>query len=80
MRLDIFHRAEQGGSFSYLAIPEGAAIPEEATNVDWEIDARGVNLDEATDVLEDFLIEQPIQQIKLKGYAISNLQKDQGAR
>lgn len=79
MRLDIFRRAEQGGNFSYLAIPEGNDIPEEATNVDWEVEARGVDLDDDSIRLENFAIDDPIEQISLKGYAISSLESSNGA-
>ena len=79
MRLDIFRRAEQGGNFSYLAIPEGKDIPQEATNIDWQVDTRGVDLDDDSTMLDNFAIAQPIEQISLKGYAISNLDANSGS-
>ena len=42
MRVDIFKREEASGIYSYLLIPEGKNIPGEATNTDWELDAKGV--------------------------------------
>src|SRR5690606_13038469 len=36
MRLDIYRRPEPEGRFSYLAVPEGKPIPQEAINTDWE--------------------------------------------
>ena len=46
MRLDIYRRAEHDGKFSYLAVPETRNIPEEATNTDWEVEARAVEVDD----------------------------------
>ncbi|HEV7814347.1 MAG TPA: DUF6139 family protein, partial [Janthinobacterium sp.] len=69
MRVDIYRRAEQQGVFSYLAVPEGKVIPEEATNTDWQPQARGVEMDDDADVLPKYHIEQPVEQISAKGYA-----------
>lgn len=79
MRLDIFRRAEKGGNYSYLAIPEGKEIPQEATNIDWEVDARGVDLDDNSTSLGEFDIDKPLEQISMKGYAISSMEKNGGA-
>jgi hypothetical protein len=46
MRLDIYRRAESDGKFSYLAVPETRNIPEEATNTDWEVEARAFEVDD----------------------------------
>jgi hypothetical protein len=72
MRLDIYRRAENGGRFSYLAVPEGKEIPEEATNIDWETAERSVDFDDAADQLPQFAIEEPMEQITSKGYAITS--------
>lgn len=73
MRLDIYKRPENGGQYSYLAVPEGNSIPEEATNIDWETAERSVDFDEDEDTLMQFLIEDPVEQISSKGYAITSL-------
>ncbi len=73
MRLDIFRRAESGGTFSYLAVPEGHTIPAEATNVDWEDHVRGIDPGESSDALMQFDIKMAAEQIVSKGYAISSL-------
>ena len=73
MKLDIYKRAETGGNFSYLAVPEGKIIPNEATNVDWEDELRGLEFDEEAQHLPDYAIEKPLQQITAKGYAITSL-------
>lgn len=80
MRLDIFRRAEQGGNFSYLAIPEGKEIPQEATNIDWEVDLRGIDLDDGASSWDEFAIKDPLDQIKKKGYAISSQENSNGGR
>ena len=73
MRVDIYKRAEHDDQFSYLAVPEGKVIPEEATNVDWAAADRSVDLDEKQGDLSRFLINDPISQINEKGYAITSL-------
>ena len=73
MRLDIYRRAENDGKFSYLAVPEDRNIPEEATNTDWQVEARAFEVaDEATQ-LPDYDIEHLIEQIAEKGYAVTAL-------
>ncbi len=73
MRVDIFKREEANGIYSYLLIPEGKKIPNEATNTDWELDAKGVDVNLDEESLDDFSIVYPSRQIETKGYAISNL-------
>lgn len=75
MRVDIYRRAEHEGQFSYLAVPEGKLIPEEATNTDWEPEARQVEVDEDQDQLPAYHIDQPLAQISDKGYAITSLRE-----
>jgi hypothetical protein len=77
MRVDIYSRTEHQGILSYLAVPEGKNIPEEATNTDWQPAAMRVEVDEASDTLPAYHIEKPLAQISDKGYAITAL-KDQG--
>ncbi|NRR29079.1 hypothetical protein HSX11_02670 [Oxalobacteraceae bacterium] len=76
MRVDIYRRTEPKGLFSYLAVPEGKRIPEEAINTDWQPEAQRVEVDEAADALPLYPIESPLAQIVAKGYAITAL-KDQ---
>ena len=71
MKVDIYKRAETGGRYSYLAVPEGRVIPNEVTNVDWEDAARGVEFDENDGILPAYAIEHPVEQITAKGYAIT---------
>ena len=73
MRLDIYRRAENGGKFSYLAVPEDRQIPEEATNTDWQVEAKAVEVDEDSDHIPDYDIEHLNEQIAEKGYAMSAL-------
>ncbi len=77
MRVDIYRRNEHHDIFSYLAVPEGKLIPEEATNTDWQPEAQGVEVDEAAGTLPKYHIEQALEQISAKGYAITGL-KDMG--
>lgn len=78
MKVNIFKRPEAGGEYSYLAIPDGSVIPEEATNVDWETEESAVYLDENDDQLIKFSIEEPFEQIHAKGYAISGVKNQSG--
>ena len=73
MRLDIYRRAEHDGKFSYLAVPEAKNIPEEATNTDWEIEARAYEVEDNADGIADFDIEHLSDQIADKGYAITSV-------
>ena len=73
MRLDIYRRAETGGKFSYLAVPESRQIPEEATNTDWQVEARAVEVDDDSDQIPEFDIEHLNEQIAEKGYAMTAL-------
>lgn len=73
MRVDIYRRPENGGHFSYLAVPEGKLIPEEVINTDWEQADRSVDVDDNARHLADFAIDDPITQIRSKGYAITSV-------
>lgn len=73
MRLDIYRRAEHDGKFSYLAVPEAKNIPEEATNTDWEIEARAYEVDDNADAIADFDIDNLGGQIAEKGYAMTSV-------
>ena len=73
MKLDIYKRAETGGHFSYLAVPEGKVIPNEVTNIDWEDAERGIEFDERDRSMPAYSIEQPAEQISAKGYAITSV-------
>jgi len=73
MRLDIYRRAENGGKFSYLAVPESRNIPEEATNTDWQVEARAVEVEDDADHLADYSIKHVCEQIAEKGYAVTAL-------
>lgn len=73
MRVDIYRRAESGHLFSYLAVPEGRVIPEEATNTDWETEARGLEGGAQAEQLGKYAIAGLEQQISEKGYAITSV-------
>lgn len=73
MRLDIYKRPENDGQYSYLAVPEGKEIPQEAINIDWETAERSIDFDEDDDKLTAFSIDDPLQQINAKGYAITSV-------
>jgi len=74
MRLDIYRRPDTDGKLSYLAVPEARNIPEEATNTDWEIEVRAIEVDDDADQLEDYDLENVTTQINEKGYAITSVQ------
>ena len=73
MRVDIYYRDEAEGKHSYLAVPEGKPIPEEATSTDWHAEAQKVEVDDAKDDLAQYHIATPLAQIGAKGYAITGL-------
>lgn len=74
MRVDIYCRDEAQGKHSYLAVPEGKPIPQEATSTDWHPEAQRVEVDDDHDELADYHIEHPLAQIGAKGYAITGVQ------
>ncbi|NHZ32855.1 MULTISPECIES: DUF6139 family protein [Massilia] len=73
MRLDIYRRAEHDGKYSYLAVPQDRNIPNEATNTDWEVEARAFEIADEDDRLPDYAIEHLNEQIAEKGYAVTAL-------
>ena len=73
MRLDIYRRAESGGKFSYLAVPQDRNIPNEATNTDWQVEARALEVADEADQIPDYDIEHLSEQIAEKGYAVTAL-------
>jgi hypothetical protein len=74
MRLDIYRRPDTDGKLSYLAVPEARNIPEEATNTDWEIEVRAIEVDDDANQIEDYDLENVASQISEKGYAITSVQ------
>jgi hypothetical protein len=72
MKVDVYKRPEQEGMYSYLAVPEGRPIPEEATNIDWETAENSIDLDENNEPVLGLSAEDALSQISAKGYAISH--------
>ena len=73
MRVDIYRRPESQHKLSYLVVPEGRVIPQEATNVDWVSETRGIDLDESRSGWPDLGIDAPQRQLREKGYAITGV-------
>jgi hypothetical protein len=78
MRVDLYRRRESGGKYSYLAVPQGKPIPEEATNTDWETAERDIELDRNDEKTTGMQSEDAYQQIGTKGYAITSIKKLNG--
>ena len=73
MQLDIYKRPESQHKLSFLAVPAGQPIPEEATNIDWAPHARAVELDPASPAFGEYGIDHAAEQIQEKGYAITGV-------
>jgi hypothetical protein len=73
MHVDIYRRREPGNKFSYLLVPHGQLIPDEATNVDWELRQRDIDVDDTAGHLGEYEIDLPRDQIEDKGYAITSV-------
>ncbi|HEY0844159.1 MAG TPA: DUF6139 family protein [Noviherbaspirillum sp.] len=73
MKVDVYKRPDQAGKFSYLAVPEGRPIPEEATNTDWETAEHNVDLDDDNEPVHGLTAADALAQISAKGYAISSV-------
>lgn len=78
MRVDLFRRQEAGGKYSYLAVPQGQRIPEEATNTDWEAIQPDVDLERHDERETGLYADNATEQIDEKGYAISSVRALQG--
>lgn len=74
MKVDVYKRPEREGKYSYLAVPEGRPIPQEATNVDWETAEHNVDLDQDNEPVHGLSADDALEQISAKGYAISSVQ------
>ena len=74
MKVDVYKRPEREGMYSYLAVPEGHPIPNEATNIDWETAENSIDLDENNEPVHGFSAEDALSQINAKGYAITRAQ------
>lgn len=73
MKVDVYKRPDRDGAFSYLAVPEGRPIPEEATAIDWETAEHNVDLDDDNEPVEGLPASDALRQINAKGYAISSV-------
>lgn len=74
MKVDVYKRPEREGLYSYLAVPEGRPIPDEATNIDWETAENSIDLDENNEPVHGLSADDALSQISAKGYAISSVQ------
>jgi hypothetical protein len=74
MKVDVYKRPEQQGLYSYLAVPEGRPIPNEATNTDWETAEHNIDLDPDNEPVLGLSADDAMEQISSKGYAISSSQ------
>lgn len=73
MNVDIYRRSEANDKFTYLIVPHGQEIPQEAANVDWLLRKREVHVDESAHHLDGCEIDEPGAQIAEKGYAITSI-------
>lgn len=73
MKVDIYRRPEADNKFTYLIVPAGQPIREEATNIDWQARQQGVDIDDTAQHLHPYEIDNPRQQIEEKGYAITSV-------
>ena len=73
MKVDVYKRPEPGGIYSYLAVPEGRPIPNEATAIDWETAEHNIDLDENNEPVLGLPARDALEQIQAKGYAISSV-------
>lgn len=78
MKVDLYKRPDTDGDFSYLAVPSGRVIPDEATSLDWETVRQDEELRPDELALLDVSADELQQQIDRKGYAISSVVKQSG--
>lgn len=73
MKLDIYRRPEPEHKLSFMAVPAGQPIPQEADNVDWKLVATATEMDVESASLAEYGIDKAGEQIREKGYAITSL-------
>jgi hypothetical protein len=73
MQLDIYRRPEPEHKLSFMAVPAGKPIPQEADNVDWKLVATATEMDVESGSLAEYGIDKPGEQIREKGYAITSV-------
>jgi hypothetical protein len=73
MQLDIYRRPEPEHKLSFMAVPAGKPIPQEADNVDWKLVATATELDLNSPHLGEYSIDNAAAQIREKGYAITSV-------
>ncbi len=73
MEVDIYRRTEANNKLTYLIVPAGHVIPEEAVSTDWQLRQQGVNVDASEEHLHPIEIDKPREQIAEKGYAITSV-------
>ncbi|MDF3035795.1 MAG: hypothetical protein K0S28_1069 [Paucimonas sp.] len=78
MRVDLYRRPENDGQFSYLVVPEGKEIPQEATNIDWETLEQNVELQRTNEDEIGITLDDAENQFAEKGYAISSVKRLNG--
>lgn len=73
MKVDIFKREETNEDYTYLAVPHGKDIPQEATNTDWFLSSENTYIGQDNDGMEGLDGPDALHQIQEKGYAITNM-------
>lgn len=73
MHLDLYRRNEPEGKLSFLAVPAGRPIPPEAASCEWLVHASAQPLDEDAPAFTEYGIARPGEQLRDKGYAITDL-------
>ena len=73
MKFDVYKRPEADHKLSYMLVPAGQSIPQEADNVDWHLVKQGDDLDTADRALQGLGIDHAMEQIREKGYAITSV-------
>ena len=73
MNVDIYRRPEPANKFSYLIVPHGQPIPQEAVNAEWQLRKQDVHVDDWAEHLDGCEIDHPRAQIEEKGYAITSV-------
>ena len=58
-----YRREEPRNMFSYLIVPQGRDIPEEANNIDWHVRQLAVDVDDSQQHLHPYEIDNPRAQI-----------------
>jgi hypothetical protein len=72
MKIDVFRTIQTDDDYTYLAIPHGKNIPEDAANKNWILSSENIYISQDDDSIEGLDAYDVLEQIRKQGYAVSH--------